>query len=120
MSSVSFAFDCIDERSFEALKSLSFSATGTRRLCLHKNSSSGLQMMLIEIMSNTVFPSHNHESSDEAVFILDGSLLYKFIDGQERSLCPNETRSLLIPKGKYHSVESGETGAIYLELLFKF
>lgn len=117
MLSVSFDYDWIDEKSLDRLKALDFSQTGTRRLCLHNNPDKGLQVMLIELYKDTVFPSHCHERSDEVVVLFEGSIRYTYADKQTFELNASSKRSVIIPKGTFHSVQAGTDGAIYLEIV---
>lgn len=74
-------------------------------------------MMLIEIMPNTTFDSHKHSHSDEAVFLLEGSLEYELDSGELYKLSRAGARSLILPMGCLHRVKSGEDGAMYLEVI---
>lgn len=114
---VSFEFSAISPEAMAHLRSLAFSKTGTRRLCLHESEESKLHMMLIEIMPNTRFPEHEHSLSDELVFLLTGQLDYCFKDGSANSLSEISTRSTILPMGIPHSVVSGPEGALYLEII---
>ena len=118
MKSFTFDYDCIDQDSYNHLRVLDFSNTGTRRLCLHNNPDKGLQVMLIEIKKDSFFSLHCHEDSDEVVFLLEGSLRYTYDNGRVFDLCQSSRKSIIIPQGTFHSVKAGANGAIYLEILY--
>lgn len=73
--------------------------------------------MLIEIRPNAVFPRHQHHHSDEAVFLLEGSLEYELDNTVVYILSESSSRSIILPKNAFHSVKSGPNGALYLEVI---
>ena len=113
----SFGFSQISPEAISHLKSLDFSPTGTRRLCLHSSHDSSLQMMLIEILPDTHFAHHAHRDSDEAVYLLEGCLKYELDNDDARILSDSLFRSIIIPKGTSHSIKSGSKGALYIEVI---
>jgi cupin fold WbuC family metalloprotein len=115
--SASFSFKQVSSEAISHLKTLEFSATGTRRLCLHNSNESSLHMMLIEILPDTCFACHNHVHSDEVVYLLEGSLKYSLDNGKVHTLSDSTTRSIILLKGVAHSVKSGPNGALYLEVI---
>jgi len=115
--SVCFSFSQITPEAISRLRSLDFSQTGTRRLCLHSSNDSSLHMMLIEILPNTYFERHAHTHSDEAVYLLEGSLKYQLDNEEVYMLSDSLARSIILPIGTFHSVESGSKGALYLEII---
>jgi len=115
--SASFNFSQISPEAISHLKSLEFSPTGTRRLCLHGSNESSLHMMLIEILPDTYFARHEHMHSDEAVYLLEGSLKYQLDNDEVHTLSNSSTRSIILLKGTSHSVHSGLNGALYLEVI---
>jgi len=116
-SSASFVFSQITPEAVAHLKTLEYSQTSTRRLCLHRSSDSPLHMMLIEIQPNTIFARHQHCHSDEAVFLLEGSLNYELDNGTVHMLSESSSRSIILPMNSFHSVKAGPNGALYLELI---
>lgn len=115
--STSFNFSQISPEAISHLKSLEFSPTGTRRLCLHSSYDSSLHMMLIEILPDTLFARHEHRHSDEAVYLLEGSLKYELDNDEVYKLSDSSDRSIILQKGASHSVQSGSNGALYLEVI---
>ena len=115
--SASFNFSQISPGAISHLKSLEFSPTGTRRLCLHSSYDSSLHMMLIEILPDTLFARHEHRHSDEAVYLLEGSLKYELDNDEVYKLSDSSTRSIILLEGTSHSVQSGSNGALYLEVI---
>jgi len=115
--STSFEFSQITPDAVSHLKTLEYSHTGTRRLCLHSSNDSHIHMMLIEIQSNTIFERHQHYHSDEAVFLLEGKLEYELDDGTIYILSETSSRSIILPMNSFHTVKSGPNGALYLEVI---
>jgi cupin fold WbuC family metalloprotein len=115
--SASFSFSQINPEAIFHLKSLEFSPTGTRRLCLHSSNDSSLHMMLIEILPDTHFVRHDHGHSDEAVYLIEGSLKYELDYDEVHTLSDSASRSIILLKGTSHSVQSGPNGALYLEVI---
>lgn len=115
--STSFDFSQVSSEAISHLKSLEFSATGTRRLCLHDSIDSSLHMMLIEILPDTHFARHSHEHSDEVVYLLEGSLKYGLVNDEVQMLSESGSRSIILLKGAAHSVKSGPDGALYFEVI---
>lgn len=74
-------------------------------------------MMLIEILPDTYFARHEHKHSDEAVYLLEGSLKYQLNNDEVYTLSDLSTRSIILSKGTSHSVRSGSNGALYLEVI---
>ncbi|WP_390129357.1 WbuC family cupin fold metalloprotein [Synechococcus sp. HIMB2401] len=115
--SVSFELDSLSNQAFEAIKKLSYSETNTRRLCLHKDFESDLQMMLIEILPESQYPLHTHKSSDEIAILTTGSLYYSFKANPTVELTMSGQKSIIIPKGVPHSVKAGKDGAQFIEII---
>ena len=115
--SSSFKYSQLSDDALSFLKTLSFSSTGTRRLCLHESLDSALHVMLIEIKPDTDFKRHSHTNSDEMVYLVAGSLAYHFDNDESSILSKDGTFSIIIPKGCCHSVRSGPDGALYLEVI---
>ena len=74
-------------------------------------------MMLIEILPDTLFARHEHRHSDEVVYLLEGSLKYQLDNNENHTLSDSSTRSIILLKGIFHSVQSGPNGALYLEVI---
>jgi cupin fold WbuC family metalloprotein len=117
MTSASFEFSQVSSNAIEYLKAMPYSATRTRRLCLHESYSSTIQMMLIDMAPHTVFPVHKHTGSDEAVYLIEGSLLYEFKSKTASFLSTDGLRSIFIPAGLDHSVQTTSAGALFLEFI---
>lgn len=115
--SASFKYSQLSDDALSFLKTLSFSSTGTRRLCLHKSLDSTMHVMLIEIKPDTDFNRHSHKNSDEMVYLISGSLTYHFDNDESSILSEGSAFSIIIPKGCYHGVSSGPSGALYLEVI---
>jgi cupin fold WbuC family metalloprotein len=56
------------------LTTCEYSATGTRRLCLHETDSSNLHVMVVQTAPGVVFERHLHQDSDELITVLKGEL----------------------------------------------
>ena len=117
-SSVSYSFDSISPSSLKALSALTFSHTGTRRLCLHKSPDSLLHVMLVELKSLCTYPFHAHNHSSEFVHLISGDLFISYMDSSiPIHLSSTSTTSVLTESNRFHKVESGADGAIYLEVI---
>ena len=114
---VSYEFSSLSNEAFAVLEKLDYSRTSTKRLCLHEDDNSDLQMMVIDIMSNSNYGMHLHQDSDEIAILIKGRLQYRFGDGSSKILEINGQQSIIIPKGVKHSVQSGEQGAQYIEII---
>ena len=115
--SIDYFFNNVSPKAIEALDHLEFSETGTKRLCLHESIESDLHVMLIKMANNNKFSYHKHMHSDEFVILIDGDLRYTFEDDSIHHLSKNDKCSLIIPRGKSHSVSSGKKGALFIEVI---
>jgi len=114
---VSYEFDSLSDEALAVLDGLGYSKTFTKRLCLHEDNNSDLQMMIIDIMPNSHYGMHSHQDSDEIAILKKGELQYIFEDGSSKYLDMNGQQSIIIPKGLKHSVRSGKRGAQYIEII---
>ena len=64
----------VDQTLVARLSQLSFSPTGTRRICLHESETSALHGMLVESLSGSQFPAHYHTDGDEVTVPVSGRL----------------------------------------------
>lgn len=107
------------------LNSLSAQAKASPRLRMNmdlRNSpSDGSQRMLNTLEPGTVMPIHRHRTSSETVVIIRGKIQWVFYDddGNETervTLDANgELRCLNVEKGRWHSLESLESGSVLFE-----
>lgn len=81
------------------------------------------QRMLNAIEPGSPLPIHRHRKSSETVVCLRGRLVEEFYDELERSctdrieLSPNgPVVALIIPIGRWHTVQSLESGTVILEM----
>ena len=74
----------INKKSIKKLKSLSFSKTGTKRICLHESEKSKLHVMLICLKKNVKYPFHKHTDSDELIIVIENEVLIKFLKKREK------------------------------------
>ena len=117
LNSVSYDFDSLSPEALDALKLLEFSSTNTKRLCLHKDNDSNLQVMIIQMKPKTNFKLHSHEKSDEVAIILEGLITYKFETGANITLAKGAQSTIIIGKNEKHSVHSGPEGALFIEII---
>ena len=64
----------LDKKLITHLGSMPFSATGTRRLCMHDAASSPLHVMVVECVAGSSFPCHYHRDGDEVTTIVNGRM----------------------------------------------
>lgn len=117
LNSVSHVFDSVTPEALDALELLEFSSTNTKRLCLHKDNDSNLQMMLIRMKSNTNFKLHSHSKSDEIAIVVEGRLTYNYESGASITLEKGSQSTIIIGKNEKHSVHSGPEGALFIEII---
>ena len=115
-NSVSFEFSEISASAIASLQDLDFSATGTRRLCLHNSVDDLLHVMLVEILPETFFRYHEHRS-DEFVLILRGSIQILEKGSSTRHLSANKVSGGIVSAGIVHAIKAGGEGALYLEVI---
>ena len=90
-------------------------------LDLRNSPSDGSQRMLNALEPGTVMPIHRHRASSETVVIIRGKIQWVFYDddGNETervTLDANgELRMLNVEKGRWHSLESLESGSVLFE-----
>ena len=114
----------VDPVLIEELSGLSFSGTGTRRICLHKSEASPLHVMLVESKPEQVFPAHFHSDSDEVSVAVSGQLeVVVWKDGHnmkpEKLILgggQGDVPVSLIPKGVTHTTKAVGGNCIYLEV----
>ena len=81
----------------------------------------GSQRMLNALEPGTIMPIHRHLASSETVVILRGSIYWHFYDdaGKETESvvldANGEPRCLNVEKGRWHSLESLESGSVLFE-----
>ena len=79
------------------------------------------QRMLNALEPGTVMPIHRHLASSETVIILRGRIRWLFYDEQGRITestelwSDGEVRMLNVEKGRWHSLECLESGAVLFE-----
>lgn len=98
----------------------------TSRLCYHQSVDSAFHMMLICLPKKEHYPVHRHMDSDETITILKGELTITIFDSlgkleeqvllQPLSDVKKVTVSILIQRGRWHSVKSGSIDASFLEI----
>lgn len=84
----------VDQELIDRLSQLSFSPTGTRRICLHESETSALHGMLVESLGGSTFPAHYHSDGDEVTVPVSGRLE---IMAWDRGLAEKPTRLVLGP-----------------------
>lgn len=113
----------VNQSLIDKLDSLSFSKSGTKRLCLHKNELDPLHMMIVETRHNIPFPIHRHTDGDEISFILQGSLevlIYK--DGLSSPPCvyeisaASDQKAVVVQKNLWHQTKAIDPKTRYLEV----
>ena len=112
----SFDHNSINKESLKDLSKLDFSKKGTRRICLHSDESSILQVMMIEFLPYTFYDFHCHPNSDEFVMLFKGQVEYNFKNKENCILSMDDIKSIIIPQYTFHSVLSGLNGAIIIEV----
>lgn len=122
MTSVSFISSCsIGTKEKKILRNLQFSASGTRRICLHSNEDALLHVMLIELAPEITFPKHKHTDSDEITILINGQMMIEYwLNKDDESKfklnLDKRNRVAFIESGKFHSNSSGKNGCLYLEV----
>lgn len=109
----------------ELLDSLTAKAKENPRLRqnydLRNSESDGSQRMLNAIEPGTVMPIHRHPNTSTTVIIIRGKMRQNFYDDNgtltETVILDAEgcTRAVQIEKGRWHNLESLETGTILFE-----
>jgi len=124
-SSVKYVKDYLcPEELLARLSTLAFSASGTRRLCLHQSDSSPLHVMLVESRHGATFPRHLHSDSDEVTVAVKGSLEVRLWDRGPHcdpreivlSAEPAGDRFVFVQRDVPHSTRSIGGSGIYLEI----
>lgn len=114
----------VDDGLIKRLASLPFSATGTRRICLHESEASPLHAMLVESVAESEFPGHAHSDSDEVTLAVKGRLDIRIWD-KGVTVAPsrmvlgtgeNETRMVFVPKDVPHITKALGGNCVYLEV----
>lgn len=127
MSSVIYKNNSVvSNKDYQSLKSKVDESGETSRICYHKSAHSPLHMMLICLPKNKKYPAHRHTDSDETITVLNGKLIITLFDSsgnseKEIELEPitnnqESNMSILIEKGKWHSVQSGNLDTSFLEV----
>lgn len=114
----------IDRALVNELAMLEFSATGTRRICLHENEDAPLHIMLVELAPDAAYPRHLHRDSDETTIIVQGKLdVVIWTNGLDQpstshrlSLHLGDPTAALIPQSTWHRTTAAESGTVYLEV----
>ena len=109
-----------------SLIELSGKYPGPARICYHESEQSELHLMMIRLKPGDFYPPHRHLDGDETLILMEGELSVTFY---EESLKPEETLilsslssnhsdevAILVSKNHWHSVQSGENGAIFIEV----
>jgi len=116
--------ETIDSRLLKQLESLEFSATGTRRICLHENENATLHRMIVECSSDSSFPRHYHTDSDEIITAINGTLQIEIwkngLSNPPNTVCigfdTGQTLVAFIPQNTPHSTKALSERCIYLEI----
>jgi cupin fold WbuC family metalloprotein len=113
----------VDEDLVVRLAGLPFSATGTRRICLHEAETSPLHAMLVESVADSRFPGHYHSDSDEVTIVVKGCLEILVWDKgvesapQRLELRPDgDAKIAFIPKHTPHITKALGGNCVYLEV----
>ena len=94
---------------------------GFERLCLHKNESEILHIMLIKVAPNESYPFHLHKEYPEFYFVISGTLTLRIRCGslshQDINLDDKGDRGFYMPCSTPHSVfnPSEHAPCIFLE-----
>ena len=113
----SYKFNSITHESLTCLDQLEYSATKTKRLCLHKDEESELHLMIVDLKAGAKYPFHSHDSSDEIIILMNGSITILFEDDKEVELSTGSQRSLIVEQGRKHAVTCGDKSARYIEVI---
>jgi cupin fold WbuC family metalloprotein len=114
----------ISDYHLELLSSLTYSETGTRRICFHESNQSALHIMLVQATGHKNFPRHRHTDSDEFTTVVRGGLeITAWFDGLKS---PPQIvvlgrdfsgeHATLIPRGVPHATRPLSESSIYLEV----
>lgn len=88
---------------------------------LRNSLSDGSQRMLNALEPGTVMPIHRHRASSETVVIIRGKIQWVFYDDDGNEMervtldANGEPRCLNVEKGRWHSLESLESGSVLFE-----
>ena len=114
----------VDDGLIDRLSAMPFSATGTRRICLHESEASPLHAMLVEGLDESRFPRHFHSDSDEVTVAVRGKLeilvwdggLYESPQKIVLGLGDKDTKVAFVPKHTPHVTRALGGNCIYLEV----
>lgn len=103
------------------LKNLNRNLNGIKRICFHKNLSSKLHFMMLDLKKNFFYPRHAHKDSDEIVFVIKGKLYIcvweEGINKKYKKVVLNsQNKFYLIPKNIFHKTLAVTNTCIYVEI----
>lgn len=114
----------VDEALLARLADMPFSATGTRRICLHESEASPLHAMVVESVAGNGFPGHYHTDSDEVTITIKGRLeiLIWDIDANAKPTrlvigdAAGDIKAAFVRKGTTHITKAVGGNCVYLEV----
>jgi cupin fold WbuC family metalloprotein len=114
----------VDDALVARLAAMPFSATGTRRICLHASEASPLHAMLVESQAGNSFPGHYHTDSDEVTIAVKGRLeILVWAKGAGTPPtrltlgdAPGDTKIAFVPKETTHITKALGGNCVYLEV----
>ena len=114
----------VDDGLVGKLAAMPFTATGTRRICLHESEVSPLHAMLVESVAGSSFPGHYHSDGDEVTIAVKGRMEILVWDkGADNAptrlvLGPGEgeTKVAFVPKHTPHITQPLGGNCVYLEV----
>ena len=104
------------------LKTLQFSDSGTRRLCLHNDELSELHVMLVEAMADSAFPRHMHADGAEVIIVIEGDLELRIWNRglkaapTVKKCSGNENSINFIDAKTFRDTRPGDGGCVYVEV----
>ena len=114
----------ISEHHLSLLASLTYSETGTRRLCFHESDESPFHVMLVQASTQKIFPRHCHTDGDEFITVVSGGLeVTIWTEGLQSSPSVlvlgrdfSGEHATIIRQGKPHSTRPLTESTVYLEV----
>jgi cupin fold WbuC family metalloprotein len=125
LSPVEFLFSsAVDEVLLARLAAMPFSASGTRRICLHESEASRLHAMVVESLEGSSFYSHYHSDSDEVIIVIRGQLEILIWDNGADSLPTylmlgveaGDIKIVIVRKDTTHTTKAIGGNCVYLEV----
>jgi len=114
----------IDQSLVDRLSQLSFSPSGTRRICVHESETSALHGMLVESVRGSTFPAHYHSDGDEVTIPISGRLEIMAWDkgptGKPTRLVlgpgPQDTKIAFLRRNVPHTTKALGGNCVYFEV----